>query len=102
MSTSTPIDLGDLGSGDKIERVRSVTINTPRGGPDTIRIRQEAIAEVGGEKVSGYRGEARGIRKTFSEVADETVTVDEVTVSATQLRAFIAAFADKWRAEEAS
>jgi hypothetical protein len=99
MSTTTPKDLGALGSGNEIVRVRRLIIMTPWNKPYTIRADQEKFVEVGGANV--HRDKAKPIQRNFDDVKAESVTFDGVTATVEQIAGLIAAAADAWRTEDA-
>jgi hypothetical protein len=100
MSTSTPKNLGDLGSGNEIVRARSVLLQTPYGGPDKIRVLQDKFVEVGGNVV--HNDKAPVIDRDFDTVKAESYTFDGVTATVEQIRGLIAQAVDAWRAEDAT
>jgi hypothetical protein len=102
MSTTTPKDLGDLGSGNEITRARQVMIDAPWNGNPEIVIRQEKFVEVGGVKVPEVRGQVKQIKRDFDTVKNESVTVGGVTVTVQQIYDFMSAKIDEWRIEDAS
>jgi hypothetical protein len=99
MSTTTPKDLGALGSGNEIERVRRVIISTPWNKPYEIRADQEKFVEVGGEVK--HKDKAKSIRRKFDDVKDESVTFDGVTATVEQIAGLIQTKLDEWRVEDA-
>jgi hypothetical protein len=100
MSTSTPKNLGDLGSGNEIERVRRVSVETPKNKPWTIMMIQEKFVDDNGSVI--HKSNSKPIRRKYDAVKTEQFTFDGVTATVEQIAGLITAAADAWRVEDAS
>ncbi len=99
MSTSVAKNLGDLGSGNEIERAMRVVLDAPWNGADKISVVQEKFVEVAGAVV--HKDSAKNIRRDLTAVQTESYTFDGVTATVAQMRGLIAKAVDAWRAEDA-
>ena len=99
MSTTVAKDLGDLGSGNEIERTQRIVLVMPWNGPDRISVVPEKFVEVSGAVV--HKDVVKNINRNFDDVKTESYTFDGVTATVEQIRGLLAKAVDAWRVEDA-
>lgn len=80
------------------ERTSRIIIQTPLGGMPTVEIARELVVTFEGKVIS--REEVAQITRTLGQVSEDEVTLGSRKFKGSAMAEVIAAFADKWRAED--
>jgi len=93
------IEMGEqLATIKRQERSCRIIIQTPVGGTPQVEIGRELVTSIEGKVIS--REEVAQIVRSLPQVASDAVTLGGRKFTGAQIAEAIAAFADKWRAED--
>lgn len=81
-----------------VTRTARVDIETAYNTVPTVRYHRETVSLIDGEAVA--KSPWTVVERSLSEVAKDTVTIGDKTLSGAEMAAFIAAFGDRWHGED--